>query len=169
MADDIGTLYLRDVTERFRALKKLGEKAIVQVYDRGLAAQLDPESNSIAMLVKHLSGNMRSRWIGFLTSDGEKPDRNRDAEFEIAEAPSRAELLDWWDDGWARLFEALALLRPEDLAGTVTIRGQPYAVLEAINQQLAHYAYHVGQIVQLARHLAGPAWRSLSIPRRRPP
>ena len=167
MSDEIAALYLRDMTERFRAHKKLGEKAIAQVYDSGLTARLDPESNSIATLVKHLAGNMRSRWTGFLTSDGEKPDRNRDGEFELAAAPGRAELLEWWDDGWERLFETLAALRPEDLSRTVTIRGLPYTVLEAINAQLAHYAYHVGQIVQLARHLAGPAWKSLSIPRKR--
>ncbi len=168
MADDIGTLYLRDVIERFRAHKKLGEKAIAQVYDSGLAWRLDGESNSIAIVVKHLAGNMRSRWTGFLTTDGEKPDRNRDGEFELPEAPSRAQLLEWWEDGWARLFETLGTLRPEDLTRTVTIRGQPHSVLEAINRQLAHYAYHVGQIVQLARHLAGPQWKSLSIPRRKP-
>lgn len=168
MAEELGALYLRDVTERFRAHKKLGERAISQVYDSGLATVLGPESNSIAILVKHLAGNMRSRWTGFLTSDGEKPDRNRDGEFELASAPGRDELLDWWEDGWARLFEALGALRAEDLTRVVTIRGQPYTVLEAINQQLAHYAYHVGQIVQLARHLAGPGWKSLSIPRRRP-
>lgn len=167
MAEDTGALFLRDVTERFRAHKKLGEKAIAQVYDSGLAVQLDPESNSIAILVKHLAGNMRSRWTGFLTTDGEKPDRNRDREFELERAPTRDELFEWWEDGWARLFEALGALRPEDLVRTVTIRGQPYSVLEAINQQLAHYAYHVGQIVQLARHLAGPAWKSLSIARKR--
>ncbi|MEO8138156.1 MAG: DinB family protein [Gemmatimonadota bacterium] len=166
MSDDIAALYLRDVTERFRAHRKLGEKAIAQVYDSGLTARLDPESNSIAILVKHLAGNMRSRWTGFLTSDGEKPDRNRDGEFELAKAPGRAELLEWWDDGWERLFETLATLRPEDLTRTITIRGLQYTVLEAINAQVAHYAYHVGQIVQLARHLAGPAWKSLSIPRK---
>jgi Protein of unknown function (DUF1572) len=168
MADDIGTLYLRDVVERFRAHKKLGEKAIAQVYDSGLGWRLDEESNSIAIVVKHLAGNMRSRWTSFLTTDGEKPDRDRDGEFELPVAPSRAELLEWWEDGWVRLFEALATLRPEHLTRTVTIRGQPHTVLEAINRQIAHYAYHVGQIVQLARHLAGPQWKSLSIPRRRP-
>lgn len=168
MVDEIGTLYLRDVTERFRAHKKLGEKAIAQVYDSGLTWRLDAESNSIVIVVKHLAGNMRSRWTGFLTTDGEKPDRDRDGEFEFSGAPSRAELLEWWEDGWARLFEALGTLRAEDLTRTVTIRGQPHSVLEAINRQVAHYAYHVGQIVQLARHLAGPAWKSLSIPRRKP-
>lgn len=168
MPDEVGALFLRDVTERFRAHKKLGEKAIAQVYDSGLVFQLDPDANSIAVLVKHLAGNMRSRWTGFLTTDGEKPDRHRDGEFVLERSPSREELLDWWEDGWARLFEALDALRPDDLTRTVLIRGQPYTVLEAIHQQLAHYAYHVGQIVQLARHLAGPAWKSLSIARKRP-
>jgi hypothetical protein len=167
MTDELAALYLRDVIERFRAHKKLGEKAIAQVYDSGLSVQLDPESNSIATLVKHLAGNMRSRWTGFLTSDGEKPDRNRDGEFELGHQPGREELLEWWEDGWARLFETLGALRPDDLTRTITIRGLQYTVLEAINAQVAHYAYHVGQIVQLARHLAGPAWKSLSIPRKR--
>ncbi len=168
MTDSLATLYLRDAIERFRAHKKLGEKAIAQVYDSGLATPLDAESNSIAILVKHMAGNMRSRWIGFLTSDGEKPDRDRDSEFRLDGPVSREQLLDWWDDGWARLFEALEQLRPDDLTRTVTIRGQPHTVVEAINIQLAHYAYHVGQLVQLARHLAGPSWKSLSIPKPRP-
>jgi len=167
MADELGVLYLRDVTERFKTHKKLGERAIAQVYDSGLSWQPDPDSNSIAILVKHLAGNMRSRWTGFLTSDGEKPDRNRDAEFELPASPTRAELLDWWDDGWARLFETLEGLRPDDLIRTVQIRGAPLTVLEAIDTQLAHYAYHIGQIVQTARHLAGPAWKSLSVPRKK--
>jgi hypothetical protein len=168
MTDDIGALYLRDVAERFGAYKKLGERAISQVYDSGLTWQLDADSNSIAILVKHMAGNMRSRWTGFLTSDGEKPDRNREGEFELATPPTRAEVLDWWDDGWARLFEALEALRPEDLGRTVMIRGGAHPVMEAINIQVAHYAYHVGQIVQIARHLAGPAWKTLSVPKRRP-
>jgi hypothetical protein len=168
MPDDFATLYLRDVKTRFQAYKKLGERAISQVYDSGLTWQQDPESNSIGVLVKHLAGNMRSRWVGFLTSDGEKPDRNRDAEFELEPGLTRAELLTWWDDGWARLFEALDTLRAEDLTRGVTIRGAPHTVVEAINIQLAHYAYHIGQIVQIARHLAGPAWKSLSVPKRKP-
>lgn len=168
MTDDIAALYLRDVTERFTAYKKLGERAIAQVYDAGLTWQADPEANSIAVLVKHLAGNMRSRWTGFLTTDGEKPDRDRDGEFVVDPATSRAQVLEWWEDGWARLFEALRGLRPDDLARTVFIKGQPHSALAAINIQLAHYAYHVGQIVQGARHLAGPAWKSLSVPRRPP-
>jgi Protein of unknown function (DUF1572) len=168
MTDDLATIYLRDVKERFRAHKKLGEGAIRQVYDRGLTDQLDPESNSIAVLVKHLAGNMQSRWTGFLTSDGEKPDRNRDAEFEVDPRVTREELFEWWDDGWARLFEALDQLTPADLSRTVLIRGHPRPVVEAINTQLAHYAYHVGQIVHLAKHLARARWTTLSIPKRRP-
>lgn len=168
MSDDIASIYLRDVKERFRAHKKLGEGAIRQVYDKGLTDQLDPESNSIAVIVKHLAGNMRSRWAGFLTADGEKPDRNRDAEFELEPGFTREQLFEWWDDGWARLFEALDQLTPADLTKTVLIRGHRLPVIEAINTQLAHYAYHVGQIVLLARHLAGPRWNSLSIPKRKP-
>lgn len=167
MSDELATIYLRDVKERFRAHKKLGEGAIRQVYDKGLTDRLDPESNSIAVLVKHLAGNMRSRWTGFLTSDGEKPDRNRDAEFEVEPGLTREQLFEWWDDGWARLFEALDQLTPADLSRTVIIRGHPRPVVEAINTQLAHYAYHIGQIVQLAKHLAGPRWSTLSIPKRR--
>ncbi len=166
MADELGALYLRDALERFQAYKKLGDRAISQVYDGGLAWTPGPESNSIAVLVKHLAGNMRSRWTGFLTTDGEKPDRDRDAEFQVAPDVSREQVLEWWADGWARLFETLAGLAPADLTRTVIIKGQPHSVLAAINIQLAHYAYHVGQIVQLARHLAGPAWKSLSVPRR---
>lgn len=168
MSDEIGALYLRETAERLRALKKLGERAIAQVYDSGLTWQLDPEANSIAILVKHMAGNMRSRWTGFLTSDGEKPERNRDGEFELEPGVTREQVLDWWDDGWARLFETLAGLRPVDLTRTVMIRGAPHSALEAINIQLAHYAYHVGQIVQIARHLAGSAWKSLSVPKRKP-
>lgn len=168
MSDDLALIYLRDVKERFRAHKKLGEGAIRQVYDKGLTDQLDPDANSIATLVKHLAGNMRSRWTGFLTSDGEKPDRNRDSEFEMDGDFSREKLFEWWDDGWARLFEALDQLTPADLQKTVLIRGHRIPVIEAINTQLAHYAYHVGQIVQLAKHLAGPRWNSLSIPRKKP-
>ncbi len=168
MPDEIGALYLRDAIERFRTYKKLGEKAMIQVYDGGLGQPLGPDENSLAILVQHLAGNMRSRWTSFLTTDGEKPDRNRDAEFEVMEPVTRAALMELWDDGWARLFETLETLTPADLSRTVTIRGQSHSALEAINIQLAHYAYHVGQIVQLSRHQAGARWQSLSIPRRRP-
>lgn len=164
---DPGALYLAEAIERLVTYKKLGEKAIAQVYDSGLTRAPGPESNSIAVIVKHLAGNMRSRWTGFLTTDGEKPDRDRDAEFEVADGLTREELLAWWDDGWAICLEALGTLTPADLTRTVTIRGQPLTALEAINRQVMHYAYHVGQLVYVARHLAGPSWKSLSIPRSR--
>lgn len=166
MADEISGEYLRDAVAQLHNYKKLGEKAIAQVYDSGLNRSLGPESNSIAVIVKHLRGNMLSRWTMFLTTDGEKPDRDRDAEFEAIEDVSREELIRWWDDGWAAVFEAFKALRAEDLRRTVSIRGQPYSVLQAINRQLMHYSYHIGQMVYLARHLAGPSWKSLSIPKR---
>ena len=128
---------------------------------------IDGESNSVAIIVKHLAGNMRSRWTDFLTSDGEKPDRNRDGEFEMDDATAQADLRRWWEDGWRCVFSAVEPLRPEDLLRTVTIRGEPHSVLQAIDRQIAHYAYHIGQIVQLARHWRGPRWQTLSIPRRR--
>jgi len=166
MAEDTGAAYLRDAIQQLHAYKKLGEKAIAQVYDSGLTKTFDAESNSIALIVKHLSGNMRSRWTMFLTTDGEKPDRDRDAEFVLTGEVSREELIEWWDDGWARVFDALKGLKPDDVGRTVMIRGQPLSVLEAINRQLMHYAYHIGQSVLLARALAGPSWKSLSIPKR---
>ena len=162
---ELATIYLRDTIERFQIHKKLGEKAIAQVYDSKLTTPIEPESNSIAVLVKHLAGNMQSRWTGFLTSDGEKPNRNRDGEFVVEGSVTREELLDLWDDGWARLFEALDALKPEDLTRLVTIRGAQLTVVEALNTALTHYAYHVGQIVQLARYFAGASWKSLSIPK----
>ncbi|HWA15765.1 MAG TPA: DUF1572 family protein [Gemmatimonadales bacterium] len=162
---ELATIYLRDIIERFQVHKKLGEKAIAQVYDSKLNTPLDEESNSIAVLVKHLAGNMQSRWVGFFTSDGEKPTRNRDGEFIVDRPLTREELLDMWDDGWARLFETLDALKSEDLTRTVTIRGSQLTAIEALNTALAHYAYHVGQMVQLARYFAGASWKSLSIPK----
>ena len=164
MAHKFSTSYVEDSLSLFRYYKKLGEGAIEQVLDEQLFATLDPEMNSIAIMVKHIAGNMRSRWTDFLTSDGEKPDRNRDAEFE--QAPStRSELLKLWNDGWNRVFSALEPLSDTDLSRTVTIRGEPHSVMQAINRQIAHYAYHVGQIVFLAKHLNASGWKSLSVPR----
>ncbi len=164
MAHKFSTSYVEDSLSLFRYYKKLGEGAIEQVLDEQLFATLDPEMNSIAIMVKHIAGNMRSRWTDFLTSDGEKPDRNRDAEFE--QAPStRSELLKLWNDGWNRVFSALEPLSNSDLERTVTIRGEPHSVMQAINRQIAHYAYHVGQIVFLAKHLNASGWKSLSVPR----
>lgn len=148
----------------FRRYKTLAERAMAQIQDDQLLVTLDPESNSIAVIVKHLAGNMRSRWMDFLTTDGEKPDRNRDSEFESPPAP-RAELLRLWEWGWSFVFSALEPLTDADLARTVHIRTEPYSVHEAIQRQLAHYAYHVGQIVFLAKHFRSARWKSLSIPR----
>jgi len=158
--------YLKDSTEVFKYYKKLGENAMAQCPDAGLLALLDPESNSIATIVKHLSGNMISRWTNFLTADGEKPTRNRDAEFE--EPPkNRTAILDLWDAGWKCLFSALEGLSDADMTKTVTIRGEEHSVMQAINRQVAHYNYHVGQIVLLSRHYAGANWKPLTIPKKK--
>jgi hypothetical protein len=147
-----------------RYYKRLGERALAQVPDAGLFATLDPESNSIAILVKHMAGNMRSRWTDFLTTDGEKPDRNRDTEFE-APAQTRAELMAQWEAGWKCVFDALAPLSESDLSRRVVIRTEPHSVTQAINRALGHYAYHTGQIVYLAKYFAGADWKALTIPR----
>jgi hypothetical protein len=126
---------------------------------------LDGESSSVAVIVKHLAGNMRSRFTDFLTSDGEKPDRHRDQEFEMSSGTTRADVMRWWEEGWARVFLAVEALKPEDVMGTVAIRGEPFSVLQALNRQVAHYAYHIGQIVFLAKHVRAGGWKSLSIPR----
>ena len=157
--------YLRDIVRMFRKYKVLGEEALAQAPDPYLNTELDPNSNSIAVTVKHIAGNLRSRYREFLTTDGEKPDRNRDAEFEIAAAVSRAEILHWWETSWSVALASLEALTPQDLERTVFIRGQPLRVFEALSRSLTHTAYHVGQIVYLARHFAGPAWKSLSIPK----
>ena len=149
----------------FEAVRRKAERALAQVDDAQYFRRLDAESNSLALMVKHLAGNLRSRWTDFLTTDGEKPDRHRDGEFEDETGDTRASLTKRWDDGWATLFATLDALAPSDLGRTVTIRGEPHTVFDAIERQKEHYAYHVGQIVFLAKHLAGPAWTSLSIPR----
>lgn len=158
------TSYLQDSLAILRQYKQMAERAMAQVRDEQLTSALDPEMNSIALIVKHMAGNMRSRWTDFLTSDGEKPNRHRDSEF--LDAPSsREELIAIWDDGWRRVFEALEPLTDADLERTVTIRGEPHSVMQAVNRQLAHYAAHVGQIVFLAKHLSHESWQSLSVPR----
>ncbi len=139
---------------------------MAQCPDEGLFTTLDPESNSIAIIVKHLAGNMRSRWTHFLTTDGEKPDRNRDTEFEDA-PKTRAALMELWERGWKYVFDALAPLSDEDLSRKITIRTEPHSVMQAINRQVAHYSYHVGQIVYLARHFAGAKWQTLTIPKKK--
>ena len=163
----IASQFLGDALATFRKYRELGEAALEQVTDEELLHRLDPEGNSIAVVVKHLGGNMRSRWRDFLSSDGEKPDRMRDAEFEQEGPASRQDVLGWWDEGWKELFAAMDALRPTDLERTVTIRGEPLSVLQAILRQVTHVAYHVGQIVLLAKHLRGAEWRTLSIPRKR--
>jgi len=157
--------YLDDCGVQLRKLKTQAEKALAQVDDRQLFAVLDPESNSIAIIMKHMSGNMRSRWTDFLTTDGEKPDRHRDTEFESDAEETRATIMARWEDGWSRFAGAIASLQPADLEKTITIRGERHTVVEAINRQLTHYAAHIGQIVLLAKHYAGPRWQTLSIPR----
>ena len=166
MALEFTTSYLKDSIAVFRQYKKLAERAMEQVTDEQLFIAIDAEANSIAIIVKHMVGNMRSRWTDFLTTDGEKPNRNRDSEF--AEPPAtRAALMAEWENGWSCVFSALEPLSDEDLGRTITIRGEAHSVMQAINRQLAHYPLHVGQIVLLAKHFAGDRWQSLSIPRNR--
>jgi hypothetical protein len=157
--------YLEDVLRQLQKYKKLAEGAIGQVTDEELFQALDAESNSIALIVKHMAGNMRSRWVAFLTTDGEKADRDRDPEFEREETDTRESLLEGWEAGWELTVGAISEIGWEDLEKTVTIRGERHTVVEAINRQLTHYAYHVGQIALLARHLRGEDWRWLSIPK----
>jgi len=164
MALEFTTSYLEDARALFRYYKKLADRAMEQVTDEKLFTTLDEEANSIAIVVKHMAGNMRSRWCDFLTTDGEKPDRNRDAEF-VDPPPTREALLALWEAAWGRLFLALDSLCEADLSRTVTIRGEAHSVTQAINRQLAHYPYHVGQIVLLAKHFACENWQSLSVPR----
>jgi len=161
----IGRAYIDDCVLQLRKLRKQADRAIAQVDDETFFATLDPEANSIALLMKHMAGNMRSRWTDFLTTDGEKPTRYRDQEFEVGGSDSRESLTEAWDGAWGLTLETISALQPEDLEKTVTIRGEPHGVLEAIQRQLTHYAAHVGQIVLLAKHYAGPNWQTLSIPR----
>src|SRR5205814_7432333 len=167
MAHQFSTSYLEDSVSLFRHYKKLAEGAMEQVSDDELFQALDEEMNSIAIIAKHMAGNMRSRWTDFLTTDGEKPDRNRDTEFEEPPA-TRAQLMELWERGWKYVFDALEPLTDADGSRTVTIRTEPHSVMQAINRQIAHYAHHVGQIVFLAKHLTAKAtgkWESLSVPR----
>ena len=157
--------YLEDSLLQLKKLKTQAEKAVAQIKDEHLFATIDLEANSIAIIMKHMAGNMRSRWTDFLTTDGEKPDRNRDSEFEPEGTETRGTVLANWEEGWSLVFAAISALKPEDVLKTVKIRGEAHSVLQAINRQVAHYAVHVGQIVLLAKHYAGSGWQSLSIPR----
>jgi uncharacterized damage-inducible protein DinB len=164
MAHQFCTSYTEDSVSLFRYYKKLSEGAMEQLSDEQLFTALDEDMNSVAIIAKHMAGNMRSRWTDFLTSDGEKPDRNRDTEF-VAPPSTRAELLRIWNDGWDRVFHALGPLSDSELEREVFIRSEPHSVMQAINRQIAHYAYHCGQIVFLAKHLKGSDWKTLSVPR----
>jgi hypothetical protein len=163
--DAFGAAYLADMRERLTALRATAERAIAQVANGDFAAAPDPETNSIAITVKHVAGNLRSRFTGFGQADGEKPDRDRDGEFLLAAGDTREALMARWAEGWTLLVAAVESLDPGDLTRIVTIRGQPHNIVGALNRNLSHLAYHVGQIVQLARHHAGPAWQTLTIPR----
>jgi hypothetical protein len=158
------TSYLQDSRDLFRHSKKLADAAIAQVSDADLTRTLDPEMNPIAIVMKHMAGNMISRWTDFLASDGEKPNRDRDGEFEHPPA-TRAELLALWERGWDCLFHALDSLTDADLTRTVMIRGEAHSVMQAIHRQVAHLSYHTGQIVLLAKHFQSANWKSLSVPR----
>jgi hypothetical protein len=162
---DIASHYFEEAGRQFRGHKRMAEGAMSQLRDEDFFVTLDPESNSVAILVKHLAGNMRSRFTDFLTSDGEKPDRFRDREFELGPGTTRADVMKWWEEGWNCVFAAIESLKPEEVMRTVTIRNQPHSVMQAINRQIAHYAQHTGQIVFLCKHLRSSEWKTLSIPR----
>jgi uncharacterized damage-inducible protein DinB len=162
---DIGQLYLDEVFRVFRGHKRLADDAIAQLTDEQFFACPDSEDNSVAIIVKHMAGNLRSRFTDFLTSDGEKPDRNRDQEFLLAEETNRKSMMAWWEEQWQLLFDTINSLEPEDLERTITIRAQPHSVLQALQRALAHQAYHTGQIVWLAKHWKGADWNSLSVPK----
>ena len=161
----IAVAYLDEVRRNFRGYKRLAEGAFAQLQDADFFYAPDAESNSIAVIMKHISGNLRSRWTDFLTTDGEKPDRNRDQEFEMKAGVTRGELMRWWEDGWNCVQQTLAALQPEEIGTTVFIRGEPHSVIQAIQRSLAHIAYHVGQIIYLGKHIRQAAWNSLSIPK----
>jgi len=162
---DLAAHYLEEIKRQFRGHKRVGEAAMAQLEDMDFFVTLDPESNSVAALVKHIAGNARSRFTDFLTRDGEKPDRFRDEEFEVSAKTTREEVLRWWEQAWSHVFSALDLLQPEHVQRTVTIRQEPHTVMQALNRALAHYAQHIGQIVFLAKHLRSSQWQTLSIPR----
>jgi hypothetical protein len=159
--------YLEDALSTFRAYRNLAERALAQLSDEEYFVTLDEQSNSIAVIMKHIAGNMVSRWTDFLTSDGEKPDRHRDLEFVIDAQTTKTDLLVYWQRGWTCLFGALEPLQPEDFEKKITIRGQEHTIVHAINRQMTHYASHIGQIVFLAKHFRSAEWKSLSVPRNR--
>lgn len=163
---DLATEYITDLVEQFEKLKGLADKALARVSDDEFFRQIDRESNSLAVICQHVGGNLRSRWQDFLTSDGEKPDRNRDEEFEAGPETTRQSVLEVWERGWRAALDSLRSLRAGDMEKPVFIRGERHSVVQAANRSLQHTAYHVGQIVYLARHLSPDDWQSLSIPRK---
>lgn len=165
MEDPVRTEYLRDSAASFRKYKAMADQSLARVTDPQFFSVLDAESNSLALLVKHMAGNLLSRWTDLLTSDGEKPDRDRDSEFETAPSDTRESLMQRWEAAWSVALGSLDALTPADLDRTIRIRGEPHSLVQAINRQVTHAAYHVGQIVFLAKHFQADAWRSLSIPR----
>jgi hypothetical protein len=165
MSSEVSKHYLEEVRRQFEGYKRLGEAALAQLRDEDFLLTIDAESNSIAIIVKHITGNMRSRFTDFLTTDGEKPTRHRDQEFELISGITRAEVMQWWDNGWVIVFSAIDSLQADDLMRTVTIRNEPHTVFQALNRQLAHYALHIGQIVFLSKHLRSSEWKTLSIAR----
>jgi hypothetical protein len=167
MNESLATDYLEDSIASLRAYKKMADKALAQLNEDEFFITLDAEANSVAVIMKHMAGNMFSRWTDFLTTDGEKPDRNRDMEFVIDPKKGKDEVVAYWEQGWQRVFEALEPLTAEDLGKTILIRGEEHTVIQAINRQLMHYANHIGQIVFLAKHFRSSEWKSLSIPRNR--
>ena len=165
MSDTLGRHYLENVLKNFRDLKRLADRALAQLGDEEFFLRTSEEANSVSLIVKHVAGNLRSRWRDFLTTDGEKPDRRRDSEFEVEGGDTRASLTAAWERGWQILFDEVGALSPGDLTRRVSIRGEAHTVVEAVNRQLTHYGQHVGQIVFLAKHLKADAWETLSIPR----
>jgi hypothetical protein len=166
MVHQFTTSYTKDARDLLRHYKRLGDRALDQCPEDGLFTCIDAQSNSVAIIVKHMAGNMRSRWTDFLATDGEKPDRNRDSEFETP-PQTRADVITLWEAGWKICLDSLDSLSDEDLTRTVTIRTEPHSVMQAINRQVGHYAHHVGQIVFLAKHFAGANWQTLSVPKRK--
>ena len=154
---------------QLRKLKSQADKAVAQIDDRQFFELIDPDANSIALIMKHVAGNMRSRWTDFLTTDGEKPDRHRDVEFEQEGGDTRAAIMARWEDSWRLLLDTISSLQPGDLGKTVTIRGEAHTVVQAINRQVSHYSAHIGQMVLLAKHFAGSRWQTLSVPKKKPP
>jgi uncharacterized damage-inducible protein DinB len=166
MSREIVENYRLDALQSFHSYKKLAERAMEQISDEEFFATIDEEANSIGVVVKHIAGNLVSRWRDFLTTDGEKSDRDRETEFEII-ADTRESLMEFWERGWKTLFDSVEPLTVEELSRTITIRGEPHTVVEAMNRQLTHYAYHVGQIVLLAKHFKSKEWKTLSVPKNR--